>query len=327
MELSFAPMEGVTSCIYRRIHHELFGGVERYFAPFLAPDTQGKVRASALRDVLPENNDGLPLVPQILCGAPAPFLALARELAAMGYEEVNLNAGCPSGTVVPKHKGAGMLADPAALDAFLNEVFAHCPIRVSVKTRLGLESTDEFAVILQVYNRFPLSQLIVHARDRRGMYQSAPDLEAFRLACGNSRAPLVYNGNVLSPAAYDSIMLTFPALDGVSIGRGAAENPALFRVLRGGKKLEVDELEQFFRRLIEETLAYGISQHFTLGRMKELLYYVNHLFPAAKRELKQLQKARDLTEFRAALPALLRSGCFDPDAAFPGAIPALREKT
>lgn len=326
MELSFAPMEGVTSCIYRQVHKELFGGADRYYAPFLAPDGQGKVKLSALRDVLPENNEGLLLVPQILCSAPGPFLALADELAAMGFDEVNLNAGCPSGTVVPKHKGAGMLGDPAALDAFLNEVFSRCPIRVSVKTRLGLERTDEFVAILEVYKRYPLAELIVHARDRRGLYQSVPDLDAFRLAYEGSRAPLVYNGNILCPATYNYIMSTFPDLEAVCIGRGAAANPALFRVLRGGEKLRIEELRSFFHLLIERTLAYGISEHFTLGHMKELLYYVNHMFPGAKRELKQLQKASDLKEFDAALALLLDSGRFDPDASFPGTLPGLTEE-
>ena len=115
MELSFAPMEGVTGCIYRRIHAECFPGADVYYAPFIAPDSSGRFKGSALRELLPENNPGITLVPQLLCNAPEPFLAAARELADLGYGEVNLNVGCPSGTVVKKHKGAGMLADPAFL--------------------------------------------------------------------------------------------------------------------------------------------------------------------------------------------------------------------
>ena len=114
MELSFAPMEGITYSAYRRVHAEMFPGADRYYAPFIAPDSTGRFKAGNLRDVLPENNAGIKLVPQLLCNAAAPFLAVARELKDLGYEEVDLNVGCPSGTVVAKHKGAGMLGDPAA---------------------------------------------------------------------------------------------------------------------------------------------------------------------------------------------------------------------
>ena len=119
MKLDFAPMEGVTSCLYRNVP-----GVDRYYSPFIAPDGSGRFKGAALRDILPENNRDLRLVPQVLCSRAEAFLAVSRELAAMGYGEVNLNAGCPSGTVVPKHKGAGMLADLKSLDVFLSEVFS-----------------------------------------------------------------------------------------------------------------------------------------------------------------------------------------------------------
>ena len=164
MELYFAPMEGITTYLYRRIHKEMFPGADRYYAPFLAPDGQGNCRKSSLRDILPENNMDINLVPQVLCNRAEAFLHVANLLADMGYQEVNLNVGCPSPTVVPKHKGAGMLRDLGTLDAFLEEVISRCPLRLSVKTRLGVESTAEFPAILEIYNRYPIHQLIIHAK-------------------------------------------------------------------------------------------------------------------------------------------------------------------
>ena len=137
MQLSFAPMEGISSRLYRQTHARFFGGVEEYFAPFIAPDGNGKFKASALRDILPENNEGLRLIPQLLVNRAEPFLRVAEQLAGLGYEEVNLNIGCPSGTVVAKHKGAGMLLDLRSLDDCLAEIFSRCPMAVSVKTRMG----------------------------------------------------------------------------------------------------------------------------------------------------------------------------------------------
>jgi tRNA-dihydrouridine synthase len=321
MIYSFAPMEGVTTGVFRRTHARFFPGTDRYAAPFLAPDGQGRVKASALADLDPEKNGGLPLLPQILCNRAAAFLALSRELAAMGYTEVNLNAGCPSATVVPKHKGAGMLLDLRSLDAFLGEVFEYAAIRVSVKSRLGLESPEEFPAILEIYNRYPLSELILHARDRKGLYQSRPDLHSFAKAFADSRAPLCYNGNILSPAHRDRVLEAVPGLERIMVGRGAAANPALIRQLRGGPALEADEFAAFLEALFAETLASGIGEYHSLGRMKELWFYSAHLFPGANREIKRINKARSAADYRAAVDALFATGRFDPGACFPGALP------
>lgn len=321
MILSFAPMEGVTSCIYRSVHAACFPGADRYYAPFLAPDGSGKVKLSALRDLLPENNPrGLP-VPQILCNRAEPFLTLSRELAAMGYEELNLNAGCPSGTVVPKHKGAGLLLDLDSFDRMLADIFSRCELKVSVKTRLGVESAAEFPAILELYDRYPLAELIVHARDRNGMYRSTPDLNAFSAALEHSRAPVCYNGNVLDRRSYDVVMSTFPALERLMLGRGAVTNPALFRILRGGEPLAASELRDFLDQLCGALRESGVQEHHVLGRLKEVWYYVNHMFPGADRELKRLNKAGTLTDYRAAVEGIFASGRFEPAAAFPGALP------
>ena len=296
MSWSFAPMEGITNSIFRRLHAAAFGCVDRYYAPFLAPDGEGRVKSSALEDLRPERNEGITLVPQILCNRPEAFLALGRELSSMGYREINLNAGCPSGTVVPKHKGAGMLSDLESLDRFLDTVFSRADFAVSVKTRLGLESPEEFDAILSVYNRYPISELIIHARDRKGLYQSTPDLAAFQRAFAASRAPVCYNGNLLSPAHLAAVQASVPALDRRMLGRGAVANPALPRVLQGGRTLEKPEFEDFLARLLDACLLSGIGEYHSLGRMKELWYYTGHLFPGAQRELKRINKARTSEE-------------------------------
>lgn len=318
MLLYFAPMEGVTGYLYRNVHAAFFPGVDQYYAPFIAPDGSGNFRAGHLRDILPENNRDLRLVPQILCSRPEPFLKVARELAAMGYQEVNLNAGCPSGTVVPKRKGAGMLADLQALDGFLAEVFSRCPLRVSVKTRMGLESTGEFPAILEIYNRYPLAELIIHARDRAGMYRSCPDRAEFAEAFAASRSPVVYNGNLVSAAERDRVLALVPGLDRLMIGRGAAADPSLFRQLRGGSPLSPEELRSFLEALCAAMEQSGLGSHYTLGRLKELWYYVSHLFPGGERLVKAINKAQSLSDYRSAVHALFASGSFDPAACFRG---------
>ncbi len=321
MVFYFAPMEGLTTGVFRRLHARFFPGADRYFAPFLAPDGQGRVKDSALRELEPDRNADLDLIPQILCSTAEAFLSLSRELAAMGYEEVNLNMGCPSATVVPKHKGAGMLLDLRSLDAFLDKVFSGTALRVSVKCRLGLESTGEFPAVQELLKPYPLSELILHARDRKGLYQSTPDLKAFAEAYAASAVPVVYNGNLLSPAHYSVVMSTIPKLERIMIGRGAIANPALFRQLRGGEKLCAAELSDFLDALFSAYLSSGIGEYHSLGRMKEAWYYVNHMFPGAGRQLKAIHKARSAADYRAAVASLFSAGLFDADAHFPGSLP------
>lgn len=316
MLISFAPLEGITTYTYRNLHTKLFGGADTYYAPFIAPDGSGKFKDSSLRDVLPENNKDIPLVPQILCNRAEAFLAVAERLAAMGYEEVNLNAGCASGTVVPKHKGAGMLIDLVSLDEFLNEVFSKCPIKVSVKTRMGVESTEEFPAILEVYNKYPLSQLIIHARDKAGKYTSRPDTQMFIDSFPNSKALTVYNGDIFSSSQLSALCEKLPGLESVMLGRGAIANPALPRQLRGGAKLDKAELKNFHDELMAEYTSIGLSDFFTVGRLKEIWFYSSHMFPDSQKALKKVLKSRSLPEYQSAVSQFFAGEVLDSESFF-----------
>ena len=316
MFISFAPLEGITTYTYRNLHKKTFGGADQYYAPFIAPDGVGKFKDSALKDVLPENNRDINLVPQILCNKAEAFLAVAEKLHTLGYKEVNLNAGCASGTVVPKHKGAGMLIDLDSLDAFLNEVFSHCPIKVSVKTRMGVESTEEFPAILDIYNKYPLSKLIIHTRDKAGKYISKPDIEMFIKCFPNSKNPTEYNGDIFSSKHLSSLQARLPGLSSVMTGRGAIANPALPRQLKGGKALEKAEFIQFHDELMAEYLSSGLDEHFTLGRLKEIWYYGAYMFPDSKKAMKQIYKSRCIADYKSAASILFANEVFDPDSYF-----------
>lgn len=317
MEISFAPMEGVTGYIYRQVHHELFPGADCYWAPFIAPDSTGRFKAGNLRDVLPENNRDIRLIPQILANNPQAFLAVAAELGAMGYGEVNLNVGCPSGTVVAKHKGAGMLTELKTLDSFLDTVFSRCTLKVSVKTRLGMLSENEFPAVLEIYEKYPISQLVVHARTRAGMYKSAVNIEAFAHALDRFGERASFNGNICSVDAYERLVKRYPQLSAVMLGRGVIANPALIRTLQGGASLYSEELRLFHDRLVERTLSSGLCESYTVGRMKEVWYYMGCMFPDGGKKLKQINKAKYICDYQSAVNSLFSECSFDPYAAFP----------
>lgn len=316
MELSFAPMEGITYAAYRRCHARLFGGADIYYAPFIAPNGDGNYKTGSRRDVMPENNEGIKLIPQILCNAAEPFIIVARELEAMGYDEVNLNAGCPSGTVVSKFKGAGMLRETESLERTLDEIFSRCPMKVSVKTRMGVHSTEEFAAIMEIYKKYPLARLTIHARDRDGMYKSRPDIDAFARAFEDAPFPVEYNGDVFTAEKAREIKERFPAMQSMMLARGAVADPALFRRIKGGEALKSDELHEFVNALMEEYLRAGLDAHHAIPRMKELWSYYMFKFPGGDKKIKAIFKARSLPDYESAVNALFADSFFDTDGVF-----------
>ena len=166
MRYYFAPMEGLTDSVYRRLHHKHFGGVDRYYMPFLSPTIHRTLTNREDRELPMADSVSFAAVPQILTKVSEDFLWAAQVCRDRGYKEVNLNIGCPSGTVVAKGKGAGMLADPDGLDRFLDAVFQDAPLPISIKTRVGIHDDQEFPRLLEILNRYPIQELTVHPRVR-----------------------------------------------------------------------------------------------------------------------------------------------------------------
>ncbi len=316
MIFSFAPMEGITGYVYRTVHHECFPGVDVYYSPFIAPDGGGNFRRSMLRDVLPENNPGYKLIPQILCNSPDAFLKAAVVLKEMGYSEINLNAGCPSGTVVSKHKGAGMLSDLSGLDRCLEGIFSGFEGEVSIKTRMGMESCEEFPAILDIYRKYPIKRLIIHARARTGMYKARPDLEAYLRALKDCPFPVEYNGDIFTKEGYNALLPKLGSTDGVMIGRGAVADPALFREIQGGAVLSPNELKLFHDTLADRYEALGYTNAVLLAKMKELWFYMQTMFFDSDRLIKGIYKSKDTSSYKSAADALFSYGKFDPAAGF-----------
>lgn len=306
MNLYLAPLEGITDPIFRRAHAEHFGAADKYFTPFLSPNQNHRFSGKEKRDVLPENNAGLPVVPQLLTNSAEHFLWAARELRDLGYREINLNLGCPSGTVTAKKKGAGFLADPARLDAFFDEVFSSLDIGLSVKTRFGMDDPAEFEPILEIYNRYPLTELIIHPRVRRDFYGGAPDLDAFARALDTCRHPVCYNGDLFTPAAVSRFRERFPGVETLMLGRGVIANPGLLAELRGEKRMEKAALRAFHDRLYDEYRAFLSGERNVLCRMKELWHYLRFAFEGSERYAKALRKAGSLRDYEATVNAIFR---------------------
>ncbi len=300
MKLYFAPLEGITTYIYRNAHKELFSGVDKYYAPFITPTENEKLGIKALRDVHPENSK-VNLTVQVLTNNADAFLRFEEKVEQVGYDEININLGCPSGTVVKKNKGSGMLKDTSKLDEFLYGVFESTKMKISVKTRTGFLHGDEMEEIMEVYNKYPITQLTIHPRTREMLYKGEPDMTVFDKAYKCAKMPVCFNGNVFSLEDFKKIQEKYPRLEGVMIGRGALMNPALFREIQGGEKITTKEIIDFSLRLIEDYNNLYQTDKFTLNKLKEIWMYVMRNFPEEEKILKEIKKSARVADFKNAI--------------------------
>lgn len=306
MRYYFAPMEGVTGAVYRRTHHEFFPGIDKYFMPFITPTTTGRFTPRQLRDIAPEYNVGVPAVPQLLTKTAADFIWAANALGDMGYAEVNLNLGCPSGTVTAKGKGAGFLGDPDALDRFFDAVFAAVCVPVSVKTRLGVHEPAEFDRLLDIYNRYPITELTIHPRVRQDFYKGTVREADFAAALPRCRMPVCYNGDVVTEADARAIAARYPGLPALMLGRGLIGDPSLVARLRGGPRADSDTLRTFHDTLYARYCdAFGDAR-IAMLRMKEIWFYHLNLFEDSEKHGKRLKKATDPRVYADAAASIFR---------------------
>lgn len=318
LRIYLAPMEGITTFLYRNAFQRHYGGIDKYFTPFLS---NKNLDYKDINDVSPEHNKGIPLTPQILTNRADTFLSIAARLADFGYSEVNLNLGCPSGTVAAKKRGAGFLGVPDLLDAFLDEIFEKCPLKISVKTRIGVSSLEEWAGLIAVYSKYPLSELIIHPRLQQEFYKGKPHPDAFRWAqeaLSGLSVPLCYNGDITSEDSLETLRSRVLPVDTVMIGRGAIADPALPRLLkkespaRGdcAKAGDLKTFQAFHDEILEGYIELMSGEQPVLFRMKELWAYMGKHRNLSDRQLKQLRKAGRLTDYR----AIVRSIFEEPSA-------------
>ena len=290
MRVDFAPLDGITKAVFRQVWHRFFGGVDRYFIPFFSPTDQHILTERDRRELT--GSMGLTLVPQVMTCRAADFLWAVEHLVDLGFTEVNLNLGCPSGTVTAKGKGSGFLAHPDDLECFFDEVFSKTVLPVSVKTRLGYQEAEEFPQLLEIFNRYPIVCLTVHPRIRAEKYRGAIHMDQFTLAAEASRNPLCYNGDLQTVEDVQTLAARFPKLDAVMIGRGAIADPALPRKLRGGAAASREELQAFTATLYEGYQTFYGQAHPAAQRMKEVWFYLIHLFENSERLGGRLRRSR-----------------------------------
>ena len=274
MNLYFAPMEGLTGYIYRNAHNAFFNSIDRYYSPFISTNQSRSLKTKELKDILPENNQGLVLIPQLLTNNAEDFIHTSKKIKLLGYNEINLNLGCPFGTVVSKNKGSGFLAKTRELDMFLDKVFSQSVTKISVKTRIGKDQPDEFYDLIDIFNKYPIEELIIHPRIQKDFYKNKPNLQIFKDALSLSKNPVCYNGDIFTIKDYKEFSTCFPDVGSLMLGRGLLVNPGLVKEIRNNIKIEKALLKDFHDKLYNDYKEILFGEVNVLYRMKGLWGYM-----------------------------------------------------
>lgn len=304
MKYYLAPMEGITGFIYRNAYEKIFHNIDKYFTPFVVPNRSKSFKTKELRDVLPENNQGLYIVPQILTNDARGFITTARKLQHLGYNEINLNLGCPSGTVVSKGRGSGFLAFRDELDKFLEEIYKIDDMKISIKTRIGKDNPEEFYELIKIYNKYPMEELIIHPRTQKDGYKNTPDMKVFKDAIELSTNLLCFNGDIFTGEGFENLSKDIPQIDTFMIGRGLLANPGLITEIKTNAVVEKDLIRAFHDEVMNQYMELFKDETITLFRMKELWNYMIYIFSDSKKYLKRIKKSQKLKDYKDAVNSL-----------------------
>ncbi len=299
-------MEGLTGYIYRNAHNAFFNNIDRYYSPFISANQSGSLKTRELNDILPENNKGLVLIPQILTNNAEYFMLTSKRINLLGYKEVNLNLGCPFRTVVSKNKGSGFLAKTEELDIFLEEIFSRATTKISVKTRIGKDQPEEFYKLIEIFNKYPLEELTIHPRTQKDFYKNKPNLKIFREALILSKNPICYNSDIFTAKDYKEFVDDFPDVSSVMLGRGLLANPGLTKDIKNNIKIDKKLLREFHDRLYSDykNILYGDVN--VLYKMKGLWFYMISVFSNNEKYAKKIKKALRLSDYDEAISSLFR---------------------
>ena len=294
MKTYFAPLEGITGYVFRNAYEKYYGGIDKYFTPFISPHTKKLMDTREKRDILPENNRGLNIVPQVLTNKAEDLIDICKMLKEdYGYQEVNLNLGCPSKTVTTKGKGSGFLQTPDQMEEFFDRFFKVAEVKLSIKTRIGYWGVEEAEKLLHMYERFPFEEVIIHPRLGTQMYQGEPYYDVFENYLDRSKHTLCYNGDIKSKEQLNALHDKWPKCENYMLGRGLIARPGMLT-----DKEEWSTFLAFHDEIVEGYDAYMSGDRNTLFKMKELWTWWAVQFPDREKTLKQIKKAKNLQEYR-----------------------------
>lgn len=291
----------MTIAFQRKLYTEIFGGIDACYAPFIATTHMRKKRSPLFEDILPENNNDVPLIPQILGNNSDDFRFFASRISAMGYEEVNWNIGCPYPTITKKKKGSGILPYPDKIRSFLENVCQDDTYTLTVKMRLGLEDNEEGLRVMEVLNEYPIGNVTIHGRLGVQKYSGTVDLDAFELLLKTSRHEVIYNGDIFTVEDYKKIQSRFPDIDGFMLGRGALRDmflPSTIKGVRLSDSERLDKLQQYHQAFYDYYDADMDDTRLFINKMKEFWVYASYQVDGDGIFLKKIRQCQSLDDYK-----------------------------
>lgn len=304
-KLISSPLQGFTDFRFRNSFHKFFGGIDTFYAPYIRLNGKFEIKPAYQRDLLPKNNEGISLVPQIMTNSADEFLFVAKYVQSLGYNELNWNLGCPYPMVTKRGMGAGLISQSDRIDDILNKVHQESDIVVSMKMRLGFESSSEILETLPVLNAYPIKSIGIHARLGKQLYKGGVDLDGFEACLNKTNHTIFYNGDITSVEVFNEMKKRFSSISTWMIGRGLISNPFLPQMIKDETtKFPINSLEVF--KLFHEELLNKYSE--ALSGDKHLIIKMHHfweyfvtIFEEHKKPLKKIKKAKTIEAYHLAV--------------------------
>lgn len=301
MQLALAPLQTYTDFHFRNAFHTVYGGVDKYYAPYLKINNDGTIKNTPKIDILPENNPATKIIPQLMACNAEEFTVMAAYIQDLGYTELNWNMGCPYPMVTRKSMGAGILNQPDELFRMLDSIYPKLNIKLGLKMRMGMENTSDILELLPRLNDYPLTEIIIHARNAKQLYTGTCDVEQFKNCITLSKHTLVYNGDIVDLDTFHRLQKELPSIKNWFIGRGALMNPMLFQELKADHLFEeheyIKKILQFSEKLMESLSQHQKDKGYTLTKMKGYWEYLAMGLPGGKNCYRKIKKINTIENY------------------------------
>jgi len=311
VRLYSSPLQGYTDFRFRNAFQKYFGGIDQYYAPYIRLNGKQEIKAANERDILPANNHSLKLIPQLMTKDASEFIFIAKYVQELGYNELNWNLGCPYPMVAKRGMGSGMLTSPEKIDEILSRVNAESDIRISIKMRLGYESSDEIFKVLPVLEKYSLDHIAIHPRIGKQLYKGEVDLDAFEKCIGQSKHLILYNGDITSVQSFRKVQERFPQIEHWMIGRGLIADPFLPAMIKADNDIYPENRFEIFSKFHDTLFSSYIEalsgpKHILL-KMYHFWEYFIHLFPNPPKSLKRIKKVQNLEAYRKLVKQIIQA--------------------
>tara|TARA_R110000868_G_scaffold312764_1_gene573718 strand:- start:3206 stop:4150 length:945 start_codon:yes stop_codon:yes gene_type:complete len=307
-----SPLQGFTDFRFRNAQNKIFGGIDTYYAPYIRLNGKLVIKSSYQRDLLPENNSELEVIPQIITNDADEFLFVSKYVQELGYKELNWNLGCPYPMVTKCGMGSGLISNTEKINQILHKVHNESDIIVSMKMRLGYDTTEEILDVFPILEKYPIKNVAIHARIGKQLYKGGVHLDAFQACVDNTKLKLYYNGDITSVAKFHEMQARFPSIDHWMIGRGLIADPFLPSMIKNNTtEYPKNKMELFSE--FHETLYQGYSESLSgsthiLLKMHHLWEYFSVIFSNPHKVHKKIKKAKSIRNYEQAVLEIIKAG-------------------